>query len=89
MELTTIAPGTRLDVVHACRLPAGSWGATLLGQARFLGSTVREAAERGGHDLIVVDVHGNRGSRRLRLGSAAERTVRHAHCSALGVHGGP
>jgi|KBSMisStaDraftv2_1062788.scaffolds.fasta_scaffold817461_2 hypothetical protein len=89
MALTTITPGTRLDVVHAWRLPAGSWGATLLGQARFLGSTVRETAERGGHELIVVGVDGNRGFHRLRLGSAAETTVRQAHCSALVVHGGP
>jgi nucleotide-binding universal stress UspA family protein len=30
-------------VVHAWQLPAGSWGATLLGQARFPWSTVRDA----------------------------------------------
>jgi nucleotide-binding universal stress UspA family protein len=118
-----LAPGTRLDVVHAWQLPAGSWGATLLGQARFPWSTVRdavvasakaqadkleaehgagfhvelvqgppaqvitEAAERGHHDLIVVGAHGNRGFRRLLLGSVAESTVRHAHCSVLVVHG--
>jgi len=35
--------GTRIDVVHAWQLPAGSWGATLLGQARFPWSTVRDA----------------------------------------------
>jgi nucleotide-binding universal stress UspA family protein len=119
-----VAPGTRLEVVHAWQLPAGSWGATLLGQARFPWSTVRDAvlaaartqadlliaehgrgfevelvqgppaqvitetAERGGHDLIVVGAHGNRGFRRLLLGSVAESTVRHAHCSVLVVHGG-
>jgi nucleotide-binding universal stress UspA family protein len=118
-----VAPGTPLDVVHAWQLPAGSWGATLLGQARFPWSTVRDAvlasaqdqadklvaehgpgfhvelvqgppaqvitetAERGGHDLIVVGAHGNRGFRRLLLGSVAESTVRHAHCSVLVVHG--
>jgi len=118
-----VAPGARLDVVHAWQLPAGSWGATLLGQARFPWSTVRDAvlssaraqadklvadhgggfrvdlvqgppaqvitetAERGGHDLIVVGAHGNRGFRRLLLGSVAESTVRHAHCSVLVVHG--
>ncbi|HEY0482080.1 MAG TPA: universal stress protein [Kofleriaceae bacterium] len=117
-----LAPGTRLQVVHAWQLPAGSWGATLLGQARFPWSTVRDAvlasartqadklvaehgagfavelvqgppaqvitetAERGGHDLIVVGAHGNRGFRRLLLGSVAESTVRHAHCSVLVVH---
>jgi nucleotide-binding universal stress UspA family protein len=32
-----------IDVVHAWQLPAGSWGATLLGQARFPWSTVRDA----------------------------------------------
>jgi nucleotide-binding universal stress UspA family protein len=118
-----VAPGTRLTVAHAWQLPAGSWGATLLGQARFPWSTVRDAvlasaqdqadklvaehgggfhvdliqgppahvltetAERGGHDLIIVGAHGNRGFRRLLLGSVAESTVRHAHCSVLVVHG--
>lgn len=120
-----IAPGTRLAVVHAWQLPAGSWGATLLGQARFPWSTVRDAvlagartqadklvaehrgvfevelvqgspaqvltetSERGGYDLIVVGAHGNRGFRRLLLGSVAESTARHAHCSVLVVHGPP
>jgi len=32
-----------IEVVHAWQLPAGSWGATLLGQARFPWSTVRDA----------------------------------------------
>lgn len=35
--------GAPLAVVHAWELPAGSWGATLLGQARFPWSTVRDA----------------------------------------------
>jgi len=118
-----LVPGATLDVVHAWQLPAGSWGATLLGQARFPWSTVRdavlasartqanklvaehgsafqvaliqgapaqvitEAAERGHHDLIVVGAHGNRGFRRLLLGSVAESTFRHAPCSVLVVHG--
>jgi nucleotide-binding universal stress UspA family protein len=38
-----VPPGTPIDVVHAWQLPAGSWGATLLGQARFPWSTVRDA----------------------------------------------
>src|SRR5213078_4816140 len=42
-DVLVVAPGTRLDVVHAWQLPAGSWGATLLGQARFPWSTVRDA----------------------------------------------
>lgn len=118
-------PDAPLDVLHAWQLPAGSWGATLLGQARFPWSTVRdavisgaknqaakltaehaalgraihvelvqgpaaqvvtEAAERGGYDLIAVGAHGHRGVRRLLLGSVAESTVRHAHCSVLVVH---
>lgn len=37
------APGVPIEVVHAWQLPAGSWGATLLGQARFPWSTVRDA----------------------------------------------
>jgi len=118
-----IAAGTAIEVVHAWQLPAGSWGATLLGQARFPWSTVRDAvlssaktqadkivadpdhplhvelvqgppasvitgtAERGAHDLIIVGAHGNRGFRRLLLGSVAESTVRHAPCSVLVVHG--
>ena len=118
-----LAAGAAIEVIHAWQLPAGSWGATLLGQARFPWSTVRDAvlasvrsqadklaappghalhvelvqgppaqvltgtAERGGHDLIVVGAHGNRGFRRLLLGSVAESTVRHAPCSVLVVHG--
>lgn len=123
--VNVLDPGAPIDVVHAWQLPAGSWGATLLGQARFPWSTVRDAvlasvkaqadklvaehggglhveliqgppasvitetAERRGHDLIVVGAHGNRGFRRLLLGSVAESTVRHAHCSVLVVHGAP
>jgi nucleotide-binding universal stress UspA family protein len=120
-----VVPGVVPHVIHAWQLPAGSWGATLLGQARFPWSTVRdavlasaktqadklvtehggalqvelaqgppasvitEAAELGHHDLIVVGAHGNRGFRRLLLGSVAESTVRHAPCSVLVVHGPP
>jgi nucleotide-binding universal stress UspA family protein len=36
-------PGATFDLVHAWQLPTGSWGATLLGQARFPWSTVRDA----------------------------------------------
>jgi nucleotide-binding universal stress UspA family protein len=35
--------GAAIEVIHAWQLPAGSWGATLLGQARFPWSTVRDA----------------------------------------------
>ena len=41
------APGSHIDVVHAWQLPAGSWGATLLGQARFPWSSVRDAVLSG------------------------------------------
>lgn len=37
------APNAPIEVLHAWQLPAGSWGATLLGQARFPWSTVRDA----------------------------------------------
>jgi nucleotide-binding universal stress UspA family protein len=37
------APGVAIEIIHAWQLPAGSWGATLLGQARFPWSTVRDA----------------------------------------------
>ena len=41
------APGTAIEVVHAWQLPTGSWGASLLGQARFPWSTVRDAVLSG------------------------------------------
>jgi nucleotide-binding universal stress UspA family protein len=41
------APGAHVEVVHAWQLPAGSWGATLLGQARFPWNTVRDAVLSG------------------------------------------
>ncbi len=37
------APGATIEIVHAWQLPAGSWGASLMGQARFPWSTVRDA----------------------------------------------
>ncbi len=41
------APGAPIDIIHAWQLPAGSWGATLLGQARFPWNTVRDAVLSG------------------------------------------
>jgi nucleotide-binding universal stress UspA family protein len=41
------APNAPVEVVHAWQLPAGSWGATLLGQARFPWNTVRDAVLSG------------------------------------------
>ena len=37
------APDAAIEAIHAWQLPTGSWGATLLGQARFPWSTVRDA----------------------------------------------
>lgn len=51
-------PDARLEVIHAWQLPAGSWGATLLGQARFPWSTVRDAvivAARGQADKLTAE----------------------------------
>ena len=51
------ARGAPIEVVHAWQLPAGSWGATLLGQARFPWSTVRDAvlaSARAQADAIVA-----------------------------------
>jgi nucleotide-binding universal stress UspA family protein len=42
-----------------------------------------DAAAGAQADLVVVGSHGRRGVRRLLLGSVAEVTVRHAHCSVL------
>ena len=43
MPPRSTAAGAPIDVIHAWQLPAGSWGASLLGQARFPWSTVRDA----------------------------------------------
>jgi nucleotide-binding universal stress UspA family protein len=40
-------PNAPIEVIHAWQLPAGSWGATLLGSARFPWSTVRDAVLAG------------------------------------------
>jgi len=45
------APGSTFDVVHAWQLPTGSWGASLLGQARFPWSTVRDAVVSSARSL--------------------------------------
>jgi nucleotide-binding universal stress UspA family protein len=52
------APGSTFEVVHAWQLPTGSWGATLLGEARFPWSTVRDAvlaSARSLADRLVAD----------------------------------
>ena len=57
------APGAAIEVVHAWQLPAGSWGATLLGQARFPWSTVRDAVLSGAQDPGRQARRRSRGSR--------------------------
>ena len=55
-----LAPGTPVDVLHAWQLPAGSWGATLLGQARFPWNTVRDAVLASAQtqaDKLVAEHH--------------------------------
>ncbi|HUJ58718.1 MAG TPA: universal stress protein [Kofleriaceae bacterium] len=41
------APDVAIEIIHAWQLPVGSWGASLLGQARFPWSTVRDAVVSG------------------------------------------
>jgi len=58
------APGVTIEVIHAWQLPAGSWGATLLGQARFPWSTVRDAVLAGARsqaDKLLAE-HGKLGN---------------------------
>lgn len=57
-----VEPGAPIEVVHAWQLPAGSWGATLLGQARFPWSTVRDAvlsSVKTQADKLVAEHGGN------------------------------
>lgn len=55
------SPGAPIEIVHAWQLPAGSWGATLLGQARFPWSTVRDAvltsAQAQADALVAAHAH--------------------------------
>jgi nucleotide-binding universal stress UspA family protein len=46
---------------------------------------IAEEAEAAGCDLIVMGTRGNRGLKRLVLGSVAERTLRIAPCPVLTV----
>lgn len=58
------SPGVAIAVIHAWQLPAGSWGATLLGQARFPWSTVRDAVLSGARaqaDKLLAE-HGTMGN---------------------------
>jgi nucleotide-binding universal stress UspA family protein len=53
-----IAPDAPIELVHAWQLPMGSWGASLLGQATFPWSNVRDAvlasAKQQGDALIAA-----------------------------------
>jgi nucleotide-binding universal stress UspA family protein len=56
-------PAAPIDVLHAWELPTGSWGATLLGQARFPWSAVRDAvvvSAQAQADKLVIQ-HANVG----------------------------
>ena len=89
-----IAPKTPIEVVHAWQLPAGSWGATLLGQARFPWSTVRDAvlaSARAQSDKLVAE-HGGGFHVELVQGPPAqvitETAGRGGHdLIAVGAHG--
>jgi universal stress protein A len=50
---------------------------------------ISNLAEELAADLIVMGTRGNTGLKHVLLGSVAERTVRHAHCSVLTVKQGP
>jgi universal stress protein A len=55
-----------------------------------IAATLRQTAEELGADLIVMGTHGRTGIAHVFLGSAAERTLRHAPCPVLVVpHGEP
>ena len=51
------------------------------------GSHIVEAAQQHGVGLIVMPSHGRTGTKRLLLGSVAERVVRLAHCPVLVLRG--
>lgn len=55
------APNAPIEIVHAWQLPAGSWGATLLGSARFPWSTVRDAVLAGARTAADKLQHGYAG----------------------------
>jgi nucleotide-binding universal stress UspA family protein len=89
-------PGTPIEVVHAWQLPAGSWGATLLGQARFPWSTVRDAvvssAQAQADKLVAENTSGHPLHVELIQGPPAS-VVTHAaeqgghDLIAIGTHG--
>src|SRR6185437_8170177 len=92
-----VEPAVPIELIHAWQLPAGSWGASLLGQTRFPWSSVRDAVVDGARAQAerLVAEHGSLG-RPLRvelvqgppatvIASAAERAG--YDLIALGTHG--
>lgn len=94
---SVVVAGTELKVVHAWQLPAGSWGATLLGQARFPWSTVRDAVLAGAQTQAdrLVEAHRDLGipiSVELVQGPPAQVITQTAERNgndliAIGAHG--
>jgi nucleotide-binding universal stress UspA family protein len=90
-------PDAKLDVVHAWQLPVGSWGASLMGEARFPWSTVRDAVLSGAReqaDKLVaehralgrtIEVELVQGPPAQVITHAAERTGH--DLIAVGAHG--
>jgi len=89
--------GTTIGVIHAWQLPAGSWGATLLGQARFPWNTVRDAVVSGAKAQadkvaaaakaagLTIDVQLEQGSPTDAVTAVAERGGH--DLIAVGAHG--
>jgi nucleotide-binding universal stress UspA family protein len=91
------APDAAIDIVHAWQLPAGSWGATLLGQARFPWSTVRDAvvtaAKSQADKLVAANAYLNRALHVELVQGPPASVITHAaergghDLIAIGTHG--
>jgi len=96
-ELST--PAAPIRAVHAWQLPTGSWGATLLGQARFPWSTVRDAvlsSVRAQADKLVAAQQARLGAHALGVdlvqgpasSAITDFATAHGHdLIAVGTHG--
>jgi len=92
-----IVAAAKIDIVHAWQLPAGSWGATLLGQARFPWSTVRDAvltSVRAQADKLLAEHPATRHPLHVELvqgppASVITHTAEHGGYDliAIGAHG--
>ncbi|MGE0868053.1 MAG: universal stress protein [Kofleriaceae bacterium] len=90
------SPKVPIELIHAWQLPVGSWGASLLGQARFPWSTVRDAvlssAKAQADKLVASHALGPRLHVQLTQGPAPS-VITHAAESgshdliAVGAHG--